>query len=587
MVFLLQPDLKPFFTRKLALGPVLACALCLGLFAYICSLFYLPGKGFTYLIEFGEREHARYLPQLQAVNHYELKDSPGYDAQYYAQIAMQPHLADPALQGALDSVPYRARRILLAWTAYALAGGNSLWALHIFSVQNLFCWYALAVLLWRWLPPVGWGNFFRWACILFCFGLACSVRGSLTDGPSLLLIGCAAALVEAEKLWLAALVLGISALARETNLLAGLMLFPVVPRWSALSQRAEQTRNSDAASGQRPSALGATRSTAWTQIFGLGALAVAPLIIWLAILHFWLRTPVAGTALTPLDLGARNWAWPFAGYFGRWRETFTDLGVHGFDWVGRGELLVPVALTAQWLYLVLRPRWSEVWWRIAAPYAVLAVFLGHAVWEGYPGAAARVILPLTAAFCLLVPLRRWWILWFIAGNVSLIVSIDILNPPGRESSVVTGPRPLRIVAATGAVVDTRFDDHWFEPEKSWLEYWRWSGGDAGLTFFNPHPYALQADISFGLRANDGRIVGVTTPGRTLWLGRLEKGKLRDVTIRNFPLPPGDTHWQFETDTPPIPPSPLDKRPLAFSLRNLRVELRTLQSLPAAAGKAAR
>ncbi len=576
MVFLLQADLKPFFTRKLALGPVLACALCLGLFAYICSLFYLPGKGFTYLIEFGEREHARYLPQLQAVNHYELKDSTGYDAQYYAQIAMQPHLTDPALQGALDSVPYRARRILLAWTAYALARGDPLWALHIFSVQNIFCWFALAGLLWRWLPPVNWGNFFRWACVLFCFGLGCSVRGSLTDGPSLLLIGCAAALV-----------LGISALARETNLLAGLMLFPVVPGWNALSPTRSLEPRSDPNSGRAQSALGTTRSTTWPQIFALGALAVAPLVIWLAILHFWLRTPAAGTPVTALDLGARNWALPFFGYVGRWRETLTDLGVHGFDLVGRGEFLVLVALTAQWLYLVLRPRWSEVWWRIAAPYAVLAVFLGEAVWEGYPGATARVILPLTAAFCLLVPLRRWWILLFIVGNVSLVVSFDNLNPPGRESSVVTGPRSLRIVAATGAVVETHFDEHWFEPEKSWLEYWRWSSGDAGITFFNPHPYALQADISFGLRANDDRFVGVTIPGRTLWLGRLEKGKLREVTIPNFPLPPGDTRWRFETTTPPVPPGPVDKRPLAFSLRNLRVGLRTLQSTPAAAGTGSR
>ena len=164
MVFLLQADLKPFFKRKLALGPVLGCACCLILFGWLCSRFYLEGKGFTYLIEFGEREHARYLPQLRAVNHFELKDSAGYDAQWYAQIAMQPRLSDPALkgavdQGAVDSLPYRARRILLSWTAYALAGGNAIWAMHIFSVQNIFCWFALAVLLWRWWPPNSWVNF--------------------------------------------------------------------------------------------------------------------------------------------------------------------------------------------------------------------------------------------------------------------------------------------------------------------------------------------------------------------------------------------------------------------------------------------
>src|ERR1700761_7074106 len=98
MVFLLQADLKPFFKRKLALGPLLGCACCLIIFLLLCSRFYLPGKGFTYLIEFGDREHARYLPELQAVNHYELKDSSGYDAQWYAQIAMHPRLSDPVIQ---------------------------------------------------------------------------------------------------------------------------------------------------------------------------------------------------------------------------------------------------------------------------------------------------------------------------------------------------------------------------------------------------------------------------------------------------------------------------------------------------------
>jgi len=375
MVFLLQADLKPFFKRKLALGPVLGCACCLILFGWLCSRFYLEGKGFTYLIEFGEREHARYLPQLRAVNHFELKDSAGYDAQWYAQIAMQPRLSDPALkgavdQGAVDSLPYRARRILLSWTAYALAGGNAIWAMHIFSVQNIFCWFALAVLLWRWWPPNSWVNFFRWAAVLYSFGLCCSVRGSLTDGPSLLLIVCAAALVEAEKLWLAAAVLGIAGLARETNLLAGLMLIPPTYRFR--------------------------RSGGTPVLLGLGAVAAAPLILWVTTLHFWI-----GPALDP---GSRNMAIPFAGYLGKWREIYGVARTHGFDNIVEGDILVLIALTAQWLFIVLRPRWSELWWRIAAPYAVLAIFLGEAVWEGYPGATARVLLPLTAAFNFLVPL---------------------------------------------------------------------------------------------------------------------------------------------------------------------------------------
>ncbi len=54
------------------------------------AFFHLPGLGFTYLIEFSSSEHARYLPEVKAVNHYET-DSPGYDSQWYVQIALRPH----------------------------------------------------------------------------------------------------------------------------------------------------------------------------------------------------------------------------------------------------------------------------------------------------------------------------------------------------------------------------------------------------------------------------------------------------------------------------------------------------------------
>src|SRR5665213_2931168 len=90
--------LKPFLARNLRFFPGLAYAATVAVFLWICSQFYLPGKGFTYLIEFGAREEAHYLPELRAINHYSLPDSNGYDGQAYAQIAMRPHLGDPVLQ---------------------------------------------------------------------------------------------------------------------------------------------------------------------------------------------------------------------------------------------------------------------------------------------------------------------------------------------------------------------------------------------------------------------------------------------------------------------------------------------------------
>src|ERR1022692_2490463 len=126
-------------------------------FLAVCAQFYIPGKGFTYLIMFGEKPSPYYIPQLRAIDHYELENSSGYDAQYYAQIAMQPRLSDPALKRGVDSLAYRARRILFCWTAYGLAFGDPAWAMHIYSVQNIVCWLLLAGVLLRWFPATSWG----------------------------------------------------------------------------------------------------------------------------------------------------------------------------------------------------------------------------------------------------------------------------------------------------------------------------------------------------------------------------------------------------------------------------------------------
>ena len=115
--FAFVANLRLFLQRYSRLPLVLAYAVTVAGFLWVCSQFYLPGKGFTYLIMFGDRMHSRYLPALRAVNHYEEQNSPGYDAQYYAQLAMQPRLSDPALQSGVDNLEYRARRILFCWTA--------------------------------------------------------------------------------------------------------------------------------------------------------------------------------------------------------------------------------------------------------------------------------------------------------------------------------------------------------------------------------------------------------------------------------------------------------------------------------------
>jgi len=239
-----------------------------------------------------------------------------------------------------------------------------------------------------------------------------------------------------------------------------------------------------------------------------------------------------------------------------------------------------VALTAQCLFFVLRPRWREAWWRAGIGYAVLLVVLGDAVWEGYPGAASRVLLPMTLAFNILVPRgRAWWVL-LLLGNLTVFFSSETLKPPGRESFRLEGPRALRMVEETGRTVEAVFSEQtWFLPERSRFDYWRWSRGAAEVVFRNPHPFPIQANITFDLKSSDERAVMVRAADAAktvLWQGGTVQ-TLRNVVLKGVRLPPGETVWKFETDKPAQFPSNGDPRKVAFSLRNL--EIRVLGKAP--------
>jgi len=533
-------SLIPFFQRNAALALKLAYVGTLGLFVWICAQFYLPGKGFTYLIIFGETPSAPYVPALKAMNYYAEPDSKGYDAQYYAQIAMRPWLTNRALNEAMDSMPYRARRILFSWTAYGLGGGDPARALHIYAVQNIVCWFLLAGLLLRWFPATSWENFFRWGGVLFSFGLCFSVRGSLVDGPSLLMIAFGMMLYERGRTWWAAAVLGVAGLGKETNLLAAAALAPA--KW-------RERRD-------------------WVRAVGQALLVLGPLALWVVTLRLWLGR--GG------DAGARNFDWPFAAYVNKWIETAAVFETDDAGSIGVWSVLMLLAVTAQWLFFVLRPRWSDPWWRLGASYAALLVVLGDAVWEGYPGAALRVLLPMTLAFNVLLPRGGKWRAWLVLGNLSVFCSSDVLRPPGQESFRLEGARELRIVEATGRTVEAIFpDEQWFQPERSRFDYWRWSRGDAEVVFRNPHLFPVVAEITFDLKSRDERKVSVRAAGgdgTVLWPEQSVQ-TMREVRVDNVRLAPGDTVWRFETDRAPEFPNNGDPRKMAFSLRNLRIEMK--------------
>jgi hypothetical protein len=512
-----------------------------GLFTGYLSLFYLPGQGFTYFIQYGEKLHARYLPEVRAVNHYEMPDSTGYDSQWYSQIAVRPHLTDPELAKAVDSLPYRARRILFLWTAWLAGGGNPARVMNAYALQNVVCWFILAALLFRWLPPVTWGNCARWAAVLLSFGLIFSLKGALLDGPSLLLIAVGMALVETKHPWLAAAAIGAAGLGKDTSVLC--------------------------ASGMKPPGPGGAR--AWLSWCIRLAMVAVPLAAWIVYLRLRLGRGD--------DVGSRNFGIPFAGLTEKLQQTVSQLIAGGYPAiVARFDLCVLVGLLAQFFFFAFRRRWHDPWWRIGACYAVLMVFLGDAVWENYPSAAGRVLLPMTLAFNITVPRGRWWLLLIAAGNLGIVASADLFKPPGRESYIVEGPRALRINPKDSSVVEAIYDPHrWYPPEKprwtTW-EFFRWNMGDGNVTIRNPQPFSILAVVKFRLRAVDQRAAIVTRGGKVLWQGMLQPAEVKKVSLGEIELPPGDSVLGFRSDRPAAYPGGGDMRRLTFSLKDLEIDL---------------
>ncbi len=518
----------------------MACGLIVAAFAWNISLFYFDGLGFTHLVVFGSKEHARYLPEVQVSNHFEEMDSMGYDSQWYAQIAVRPRLTDPALRNSVDSLPYRARRILFEWTAWVLGGGDPQRVLYVYAAQNVACWFLLALLLFRWLPPDSWGNVLRWGATLFSFGLIFSVRRALPDGPSLLLLAGSVALIETGRPWAGALLAGVTGLGKDTSVMGAAFL--------GLPSR------------RRPGS--------WRAWMGQVALVLAPLAAWVVYLRVLLGTGD--------DIGARNFSAPFCALSQKLLDAVAAYGAERpfHKSIALLDLLVQVGLLAQFAFFAFRIRWRDPWWRLGASFAVLMAVLGVAVWEGFPSAAARVLLPMTFAFNVSLPRGRGWALLLVAGNLGVFSSFELLNPPGKDSFHLDGPRELRINLETGKRVEVLYTGrNWFLPERSRLEYWRWAMGDGTVAVVNPHPAPVVADISFGLSSPDQRDGIVSIQGMQVWRGPIQPGQTWPVMLRDVVLAPGETDLLFQSDLPPRYPGGSDRRKLMYSVRNLEVELK--------------
>ena len=499
-------------------------------FAALVVRFWHPLYLFTAFLQLDATNEATSVAALRERPVYVYRDTGGYDGQYYVQIAYHPLLRAPELATAVDSLAYRARRILVPALAWLLAAGRPDWIVHVYATLNLAFWLGLAAILWRVLAVSDARGLVGWFGILFSVGVLSSVRLALTDLPALVLVVAAIwsfeqARPRAAVGWLAA-----AALARETSLLAapGLCRGP----WSSLrTQLGNLTRV---------------------------ALAAAPLVAWL----LYVRSRAA-----PDDGGVGNFTWPVVGLAEKWRDCLMAARHTEFPLLVWTTLLAVAGLTAQALFILRYPRPADPWWRLGAVYTLLLSFLGTPVWEGFPGAATRVLLPLNVACNVLALRRRAPLAWLLACNLTVFAGLLTLRDvpePNEEMATV------RHWGAAGAL---RLGEGWFGQEHSSRHRWAWATSRGELVLLTwPRPTGMEARLVFPLRAFTTSSVRVLSRGREIWRGVLTPD-LTQVQLPPLSVNDGRLELEIVSDTPGTPEA-LDPnaRRLAFALYDPQVSL---------------
>jgi hypothetical protein len=331
-------------------------------FLFTLRLYFHAGAGFTQFIEIAAATHDTEIAALRSAPHVHAPPPNGYDGQYYVEMAVDPLLRDPQIDRTMDLPAYRAHRILLPWIAYAVGLGKPAWIVQVFALENVFVWLAFALLLCRWMPPTTARGFVLWTGCLLSHGMLSSVRYALPDAPSTLLIALAVLAAERDRPLIAAAVIGVASLARETSLLAA----SVFLRWLLPDRRR------------------------WLLVAACLIVCVLPLALWLD----YLRSIYRSDALA----GTGNLTTPLVGLWWKLRHVRIDIaaGVPWYETVKSVTCLVGLAAQAAIVVRALIRRTTpSAWTLVAASFLVLGLCTHPVVWQGAPGAYTRVLLPLS------------------------------------------------------------------------------------------------------------------------------------------------------------------------------------------------
>lgn len=511
------PSQTPWPWRLAALAGV-------ALFLVLVGRFWHPVHGFTVFFQLDAANDDLKIAAFRELPVYVHRNTGGYDGLYYAQIAHDPTLSDAELPRAMDNFSYRARRILPSALAWLLGAGQPAGIVFAYPLVNVFAWLLLAALLWRLLAVQNARGLFAWAGLLFSAGALASVRLALTDLVALTVIAGSLLLAERARERAAAGLLAAAALARETSLLA-LAGLAGRPWWSG--------RN-----------------------VGRVLVVASPLALWLAYVRW---------RVGPADAGWSNFAMPGFGLVEKWLADFAALTTVADQPLVWTTLLATLGLTVQAAFFLSRWQPADRWWRLGVAYAVLLLFLGTAVWEGFPGAATRVLLPLNLAFNVFILRTGAPLAWLLAGNLTLGAGLLAMRDIPRDSGEFAAGRSHGIGWSAQAV------EGWDGRETHGRRVWQWTPHGGTVRFETWPKTAATAEVHFRLRALEPCDVSVRQGGREL--ARIRVGLALTEHVVRVVLDAGHATLEFSTDAAPTPESAEPgARELAFALYDLRLAL---------------
>jgi hypothetical protein len=189
--------------------------------------------------------------------------------------------------------------------------------------------------------------------------------------------------------------------------------------------------------------------------------------------------------------------------------------------------------------------------------------LGTAVWEGFPGAATRVLLPLTLAFNILAVRDRAALVWLLVGNLAVVNGTRSLRDVPHDRQEIAAAR------IQDAAVIARADDRW-DVDAGWRHTSAASGPASAIDIETwPHDDRF-LQIETTIRGRAPVVLTIAQDGAILWRNTIFGKPLR-VRIPCH-VHEGHAHLEFAADLTGLPPGLLAAtRDRILTLQEVRLQ----------------